>query len=95
MDDFGSLGNLEFASRAALPIWIDFMRVALEEAPERMPALPEGIATALIDPDTGRLVSPGTPGAIPEFFKVEDIARLERQVEDTQQSDQREAFDIF
>ncbi len=95
MDDFGSLGNLEFASRAALPIWIDFMKVALEGEPERMPALPDGLTTALIDPDSGRLVPPGSPGALSELFKIEDIGRLERQTVRDDTANQREAFDIF
>src|SRR3546814_2597138 len=29
-DDFSSLGYGEYGGRAALPIWIDYMRVALE-----------------------------------------------------------------
>lgn len=95
MDDFGSLGNREFASRTALPIWVAFMKVALEGLPEQQPSLPNGLATALINPDSGRLVPPGTPGAISELFRVEDIARLERQVESDARTEQREAFDIF
>lgn len=95
MDDFSSLGNREFASRTALPIWVAFMKSALDGVPELQPSLPNGVATALIDPDTGRLVPPGTPGAIAELFRVEDIARLERQVDSDAQAEQREAFDIF
>ena len=32
-DDFSSLGFGEYGGRAALPIWIDYMRVALEGRP--------------------------------------------------------------
>ena len=95
MDDFSPLGNREFASLAALPIWIDFMRTALEGKPEQQPALPEGIVTALINPSSGRLVPPGTSGAIAEIFKSEDIRRIERQAEQQVTADEREAFDIF
>ncbi|MFA7442398.1 MAG: penicillin-binding protein 1A [Lysobacteraceae bacterium] len=95
MDDFSSLGNREFAARTALPIWVDFMKVALDGQPERLPPMPNGIATALIDPDSGRLVPSGTPGAISEIFRVEDLARLERQTDRDEQADPREAFDIF
>ncbi|MGQ0801993.1 MAG: penicillin-binding protein 1A [Pseudomarimonas sp.] len=95
MDDFSPLGNREFASLAALPIWIDFMRTALEGQPEQLPALPEGIVTALINPSSGRLVPPGTEGAIAEIFKSEDIHRIERQAEQQVTADEREAFDIF
>jgi len=95
MDDFSPLGNREFASRAALPIWIEFMKTALDGVPEQLPPLPEGITTALISPDSGRLVPAGTPGAISELFKLEDIARLERALEQAPPADEREAFDIF
>lgn len=95
LDDFGSLGNREFASRTALPIWVEFMRTALDGQPEHLPPMPNGIATALIDPDSGRLVPPGTPGALQEFFRVEDLARLEQQSEQSTALDAREAFDIF
>ena len=94
-DDFSPLGNREFASLAALPIWIDFMRIALEGQPEHLPALPEGIVTALINPSSGRLVPPGTEGAIAEIFKSEDISRIERQADQQITADEREAFDIF
>src|SRR5690606_10615787 len=55
MDDFSSLGRGEFASKAALPMWVAYMREALDGVPEAEPPLPNGLATALIDPATGRL----------------------------------------
>jgi len=96
MDDFSSLGAGEFGAKAALPMWIDLMRVALDGVPEPSTDMPNGIATALISPSSGLLVGPGTPGAMPELFKVEDIARLEtRMATSGQSSNEQEAFDIF
>jgi penicillin-binding protein 1A len=96
MDDFGSLGNGEFGARAALPIWIEYMRGALEGVPETQLSLPSGIATVTLDPDTGALLPPGTPGALPELIRVEDIARLQRRTPDGERTlDTRESFDIF
>ena len=95
MDDFSSLGRGEFAAKAALPMWVAYMREALEGAPEAEPPLPNGLVTALIDPGSGRLVPPGTPGAMNELFKVEDVARLERHSGAATTASQREAFDIF
>jgi penicillin-binding protein 1A len=96
MDDFSSLGAGEFGGKAALPMWIDFMRVALAGVPEAATDMPNGIATALINPASGLLVPPGTPGALPELFKVEDIARLEsRMATSGQNASEQEAFDIF
>jgi penicillin-binding protein 1A len=37
------LGRKEFGSSAALPMWIDFMRTALEGVPDQLPRQPEGI----------------------------------------------------
>src|SRR5665811_1208735 len=34
-DDFSSLGHGEFGAKAALPIWIDYMRGALKGVPEQ------------------------------------------------------------
>jgi penicillin-binding protein 1A len=95
MDDFSSLGRGEFASKAALPMWTSFMKVALDGVPEAEPPLPNGLVTALIDPSTGRLVPAGSPGAMAELFKAEDIARLESRSATDNTASQREAFDIF
>lgn len=72
-DDPQTLGQWEYGSTAALPIWIDYMRTALYDTPERSQKQPEGIATVKIDPETGYKAYPGQPNAIFELFKVEDI----------------------
>jgi len=95
MDDFSSLGNGEFASRTALPMWVEFMRVALQDVEPQLPELPEGIATAMIDKDSGRLAGAGEAGAISEIFKIEDLRRLEARGSEAAQEEQKEAFDIF
>jgi len=96
MDDFGSLGNGEFGARAALPIWIAYMQQSLEGVPESKPSLPSGIATVTLDADTGALLPPGTPGAIAELIRVEDIARLQRRSPTEERTlGEKESFDIF
>jgi penicillin-binding protein 1A len=42
-DDPKSLGGKEFGATLALPIWIDYMRVALAKKPQEERAQPEGI----------------------------------------------------
>ncbi|WP_062061620.1 penicillin-binding protein 1A [Cellvibrio sp. OA-2007] len=69
------LGRREFGSSAALPIWIDFMRTALEGIPDKLPRQPEGIVTVRINPDTGKPAMPGDPDAIFEVFLGEDTGR--------------------
>ncbi len=68
-----TLGRREFGSTAALPVWIEFMRDALKDVPESLPIEPTGIATALVDPETGLLAYPGQENAIREVFKEEDL----------------------
>ncbi len=95
-DDFGSLGRGEFGAKAALPIWIDFMRTALKDVPEQPFDMPPGISKVRIDPATGALASAADSGAILEVLKSEDVARLAAQPpQEQQQGEQREAYDVF
>ena len=68
-DDSKPLGRGEVGGRAALPAWIDFMRVALEGVPEEFPELPPGMVTMRIDVDTGEPVGTGSRNAIFEVFR--------------------------
>ncbi|SFD79854.1 penicillin-binding protein 1A [Massilia yuzhufengensis] len=45
-DEPRSLGGREFGSTLALPVWIDYMRVALARVPERAPLVPAGVVRA-------------------------------------------------
>jgi penicillin-binding protein 1A len=95
-DDFNSLGRGEYGGRAALPIWIGYMREALAEVPVVEPTVPAGIITASINPASGRLMPEGSPGSIREFFKREDYDRITRSGFDLDpEFDDEEAFDIF
>jgi penicillin-binding protein 1A len=64
------LGRGETGARAALPMWIDFMRVALEGVPELPRERPKGLVTVRIDPDSGQLATADNPRAIFETFRV-------------------------
>jgi penicillin-binding protein 1A len=52
-DDDLPLGPGEEGSRTALPIWIEFMRIALKGVPNHAMAMPEGIVTVRISRSTG------------------------------------------
>ena len=96
MDDFSGLGYGEYGARAALPIWIDYMRVALTDVPQRVLEPPAGIVTANINRSSGRLVPAGTPGAMQEYFKSEDLARAENATPELDtETKSEESFDIF
>jgi penicillin-binding protein 1A len=96
-DDFSSLGKGEFGAKAALPIWIDFMRTALKDMPEQPFDMPPGITRVRIDPASGLLAAAGEPGAILEVMKTEDATRLASQPAQTEDTngEQREAYDVF
>ena len=68
-DNFQPLGNYETGARAALPMWIKYMRVALQGVPETILERPPGLVMARIDPETGQLASPENPDAIFEVFR--------------------------
>ncbi|NMT65266.1 penicillin-binding protein 1A [Marinobacter orientalis] len=66
------LGRREFGASTALPIWLDYMEVALEGEPSSMMPRPNGIVNIRIDPQTGKRARPGQEGAMFELFKEED-----------------------
>jgi penicillin-binding protein 1A len=67
-DDDLPLGPGEEGSRTALPIWIEFMRIALEGVSENQMKMPDGIISVLIDRDTGCPARAGQRNTIFEYF---------------------------
>jgi penicillin-binding protein 1A len=67
-DQSTPLGRGEAGARAALPMWIDYMRVALNGVPEKPLTPPEGIVKAYIDSETGARVATLGPTAMEEYF---------------------------
>jgi penicillin-binding protein 1B len=56
-------------TKAALPIWVDFMMGALGgQKPSPFPPAPEGIVYVTIDKETGLLATPGCPKTRSEVF---------------------------
>jgi len=76
-DQFTNLGRREYGGTAALPIWIDYMRVALADKQETKLQQPPGIVTVRIDPETGLRARAGDPDAIFEIFRSENVPELE------------------
>ncbi|MGM0593593.1 MAG: penicillin-binding protein 1A [Pseudomonadota bacterium] len=72
-----SLGNYETGARAALPIWIDYMREALRDRPEHTMEQPEGLVSVRIDAETGRYSAGDNPNAIFELFREENAPKPE------------------
>ncbi|MFV8819079.1 penicillin-binding protein 1A [Haliea sp. E17] len=74
-DNYTPLGRREFGGTAALPIWIDYMREALRDSPDRQRPIPPGVVTVRINSTTGGLAAPGDSTAIFEFFREETAPR--------------------
>lgn len=55
----------EYGARVALPIWMQYMGAALAGTPEHTMAVPAGIVSAKIDPQTGAAAS---SGGVDEYF---------------------------
>jgi penicillin-binding protein 1A len=68
-DDATSLGPDETGARAALPIWINFMREALSRESQRYFDIPEDVVQINIDPRTGDRLAPGSKDAVRVMVK--------------------------
>lgn len=75
LDTPQSLGRRETGARAALPIWIEFMRTALAGGPLRYFDMPDNVERKSMDPSSGALVPDGTPGAVQALFNVDKSLR--------------------
>jgi penicillin-binding protein 1A len=63
-----SLGRGEAGAKTALPIWIDYMAVALNGLPEKPLPIPEDAIAFSVDRDTGEPTDPADNRAVVEFF---------------------------
>ena len=67
------LGRGEVGGRAALPMWMDFMQVALQGRPEAWPERPPGLVSVRINPENGKLAAAGDPEAVFELVQAEHV----------------------
>ncbi|HUV23368.1 MAG TPA: penicillin-binding protein 1A [Gammaproteobacteria bacterium] len=74
-DNQRHMGRRETGGRAALPMWIDFMRVALDGMPENLQEQPEGLVTIRIDAETGKRADGNTTKSLFELFREENAPR--------------------
>ena len=94
--DNTTLGYREYGGKAALPIWIDYMKVALKDAPIAANDPPDGMVKVAVTA-SGQLLPTTGSGGITEYVKVEDLEKMETYVDygsdDALPSE--ESFDIF
>jgi penicillin-binding protein 1A len=74
-DDNSLIGRNEYGGSAALPIWIDFVREALDGKADIDRSQPDGIVMVKIDAKTGKRVDPNQSGIF-EFFKEQNVPEL-------------------
>jgi penicillin-binding protein 1A len=96
-DDHEPLGRLEVGGRAALPVWIEFMRVALEGVPDVPPEMPEGLAEARINPETGLLAMLDNDNAIVELFEAGNLPPMEQAADgvDPDAAPEEDPYEIY
>ena len=98
-DKFKPLGSRETGGRAALPMWIDYMKVALQDMPESIMKRPEGLVNVRIDPDTGELANANDPDAKFEVFRIENAPKSKTETKQpdvfSQESESSSISDLF
>ena len=75
-DDHETLGRHEVGGKAALPMWMKFMRTALDGVPERLPPPPDGLVKVRINSETGRLADASDPDAVFETFRATQLSSI-------------------
>ena len=68
-DDFTSLGDNEFGSSIALPIWVDFMKLGLEDLPKDPWRAPPGLSYIKVNKASGKLAKPLDENSYFELFQ--------------------------
>jgi penicillin-binding protein 1A len=95
-DSSKPLGRRETGGKAALPIWIGFMRSALAGKPDKELQPPEGISKVYIDPGTSLLASSGSSRGIWEFFLEKDAptryAAAQRSFNNSEEAEEESLF---
>ncbi len=76
-DDNREMGNREQGGVTAIPMWIEYMRTALDGQPEETLARPPGIVEVRINPERGLVASDLNPNAIWEVFEVGSVPERE------------------
>jgi penicillin-binding protein 1A len=76
-DDDLPLARGEEGSRTALPIWVEFSRIALKGVPENQMPMPDGIVSVLIDRESGCPARAGQRNVIFEVFREGQVPECE------------------
>ncbi len=94
--DNSTLGYREYGGKAALPIWIEYMKVALKDVPIAANDPPDGMVKVAVTA-SGQLLPTSGSGGIIEYVKVEDLEKMETYVDygSDEAVPSEDSFDIF
>jgi penicillin-binding protein 1A len=86
-DDNKTLGFGETGARSALPIWKEYMKLALKRVGEHEFPIPSGIINMAINKETGKIAKPGTSGLFMESFVEGTQPGIKKEEVDTNTQD--------
>jgi penicillin-binding protein 1A len=89
------LGRGEVGGRAALPMWMDFMAVALKGQKEHWPERPPGLVSVRINPETGNLAAAGDASAVFELVQGEHVPPPDADAPGEGESQQGDVEDLY
>ncbi len=75
-DDPAPLGPGETGGKAALPLWLHFMRIAEQDLPVSDFEVPPGVVQVRIDPSSGLLAGDALPGRVESFLEGTEPTEL-------------------
>ncbi len=93
-DDQRSMGKGETGSRAASPIWLNFMKEALKGQPVQDFVAPDSVVFAKIDAEKGLLASPYSKKTVFQSFKKGTEPTEYTQKPETPKAGQFQQFDM-
>ncbi|MFL2698168.1 MAG: penicillin-binding protein 1A [Gammaproteobacteria bacterium] len=68
-----SLGNNEFGSTTALPIWMDFVKPIISELPKSKALPPKGLVSVRVNKENGKRAKAGERNSMFEYFLEEHL----------------------
>lgn len=89
------LGRGEVGGRAALPVWMEFMRGALKGVPQETWPRPSGLVDVRIDPATGKLAGPNAASAIFETVQQDHVPEAAAESGEETTSDKAGVEDLY
>ncbi|MGF1642414.1 MAG: penicillin-binding protein 1A [Thiotrichales bacterium] len=75
-DQLRPLGDKETGGHLAAPTWVEYMRAALRDSPEREWKIPKGLVTVRIDSKSGLRLPEGSSGGVFETLRENRLPRI-------------------